>query len=184
MILAASDASHENVELLVAPEDAVVGERVRFGDSDEPQAEPQTPNQIQKKKTWEELQPLLRTNDACVPTYEGAPMMTSAGAVACATLVGKLIELLLGHPITVHGVRRALKKMDQDDSGFVSFGEFESWWRERCARLFCNTRGLFWPLCCDVSSSVAVCKLCRSSLGMCSWRGARELYDPAHGQRK
>ena len=27
MILAASDASHENVELLVAPEDAVVGER-------------------------------------------------------------------------------------------------------------------------------------------------------------
>ena len=50
MILAASDASHENVELLVAPEDAVVGERVRFGDSDEPQAEPQTPNQIQKKK--------------------------------------------------------------------------------------------------------------------------------------
>ena len=87
MILAASDASHENVELLVAPEDAVVGERVRFGDSDEPQAEPQTPNQIQKKKTWEELQPLLRTNDACVPTYKGAPMMTSAGAVACATLV-------------------------------------------------------------------------------------------------
>ena len=98
--------------------------------------------------------------------------------------VGKLIELLLGHPITVHGVRRALKKMDQDDSGFVSFGEFESWWRERCARLFCNTRGLFWPLCCDVSSSVAVCKLCRSSLGICSWRGARELYDPALGQRK
>lgn len=87
MILAASDASHEKVELLVAPEDAVVGERVRFGDSDEPQAEPQTPNQIQKKKTWEELQPLLRTNDACVPTYEGAPMMTSAGAVACATLI-------------------------------------------------------------------------------------------------
>ena len=62
MILAASDASHENVELLVAPEGAVVGERVRFGESDEPQAEPQTPNQIQKKKTWEELQPLLVTN--------------------------------------------------------------------------------------------------------------------------
>jgi len=91
MILAASDASHENVELLLAPEDAVVGERVRFGASDEPQAEPQTPNQIQKKKTWEELQPLLRTNDACVATYECAPMMTSAGPVACATLTAATI---------------------------------------------------------------------------------------------
>jgi hypothetical protein len=86
MILAASDDSHERVELLVAPEGAVIGERVRFGESDEPQAEPQTPNQLQKKKTWEELQPLLVTDDACVATYNGAPMMTSAGAVKCATL--------------------------------------------------------------------------------------------------
>jgi aminoacyl tRNA synthase complex-interacting multifunctional protein 1 len=86
MILAASDDSHERVELLVAPEGAVIGERVRFGESDEPQAEPQTPNQLQKKKTWEELQPLLVTDDACVATYKGVPMMTSAGAVKCATL--------------------------------------------------------------------------------------------------
>ena len=91
MILAASDASHENVELLVAPEGAVVGERVRFGESDEPQAEPQTPNQIQKKKTWEELQPRLVTNQDCVATYEGAPMMTSAGPVKCATMKGATI---------------------------------------------------------------------------------------------
>ena len=87
MILAASDASHENVELLLAPEGAVIGERVRFGQSTEPQAEPQSPNQLQKKKTWEELQPLLVTDDACVATYKGAPMMTSAGPVRCATLV-------------------------------------------------------------------------------------------------
>jgi aminoacyl tRNA synthase complex-interacting multifunctional protein 1 len=87
MILAASDASHEKVELLVAPEGAVVGERVRFGASDEPQSEPQTPNQIQKKKTWEELQPLLVTDASCVATYKGAPMMTSAGPVKCASLV-------------------------------------------------------------------------------------------------
>ncbi len=43
--------------------------------------------------------------------------------------VGQLIELLLGHPISRHGAARALKKMDEDDSGFVSFGEFEQWWR-------------------------------------------------------
>ena len=87
MILAASDASHERVELLVAPEGAAIGERVRFGVSDEPQAPPQTPNQVQKKKTWEELQPLLVTNAECVATFQGAPMMTSAGPVTCASLV-------------------------------------------------------------------------------------------------
>jgi hypothetical protein len=43
--------------------------------------------------------------------------------------VGQLIELLLGHSISHHGAARALKKMDDDDSGFVSFGEFEKWWR-------------------------------------------------------
>jgi aminoacyl tRNA synthase complex-interacting multifunctional protein 1 len=86
MILAASDDSHEKVELLVAPEGAVVGERVRFGESEEPQSEPQTPNQIAKKKTWEELQPQLKTNDDCVATFNGVPMMSSAGAVRCATL--------------------------------------------------------------------------------------------------
>ena len=86
MILAASDDSHEKVELLVAPEGAVVGERVRFGESEEPQSEPQTPNQIAKKKTWEELQPQLKTNDDCVATFNGVPMMSSAGTVRCATL--------------------------------------------------------------------------------------------------
>ena len=91
MILAASDASHENVELLVAPEGAVVGERVRFGESDEPQAEPQTPNKIQKKKTWEELPPRLLTNQGCVATYKGARMRTAAGPVKCATRKGATI---------------------------------------------------------------------------------------------
>jgi len=87
MILAASDDAHEKVELLVAPAGAVVGERVRFGVSDEPQSEPQTANQLAKKKTWEEFQPQLKTNDECVATFNGAPMMSSVGAVKCATLV-------------------------------------------------------------------------------------------------
>lgn len=43
--------------------------------------------------------------------------------------VGQLIELLLGHPVSKHGAARALKKMDDDNSGFVSFSEFENWWR-------------------------------------------------------
>lgn len=35
MLMAASDATHENVELLVPPEGTVPGERVWFGSADE-----------------------------------------------------------------------------------------------------------------------------------------------------
>ena len=47
MLLAASDASHENVELLNPPEEAEVGERVWFGDeaAAADQESPLTPNQ-------------------------------------------------------------------------------------------------------------------------------------------
>lgn len=48
MLMAASDASHENIELLVPPEDSVPGERIWFGNVDdkENQPEPATPNQV------------------------------------------------------------------------------------------------------------------------------------------
>lgn len=48
MLMAASDASHENVELLVPPEGAVPGERVWFGSVDEKESLPDvaTPNQV------------------------------------------------------------------------------------------------------------------------------------------
>lgn len=47
MLMAASDAAHENVELLVPPEGAVPGERVWFGSIDEKENLPDvvSPNQ-------------------------------------------------------------------------------------------------------------------------------------------
>lgn len=48
MLMAASDASHENVELLVPPEDSIPGERIWFGTEDEREKQPvaATPNQV------------------------------------------------------------------------------------------------------------------------------------------
>lgn len=88
MLMAASDASHKNVELLVPPEGAVVGERVWFGSEEdgEKQGEAASPNQVQKKKVWESVQPNLRTTDACVATLGVYPMKTSAGVVVCKSL--------------------------------------------------------------------------------------------------
>eukprot|EP00798_Chlamydomonas_sp_ICE-L_P016983 gene16983-23254_t len=68
MVLCASDASHENVEVLSPPEEAPVGERVWFGEGNEKQEEAKTPNQLTKKKLWEQFQPDLKTNaDKDVP---------------------------------------------------------------------------------------------------------------------
>ncbi|KAL6650502.1 hypothetical protein ACP70R_009427 [Stipagrostis hirtigluma subsp. patula] len=52
MLMAASDAAHENVELLTPPEGSVPGERVWFGSEDEKdrQSEPASPNQNPKEK--------------------------------------------------------------------------------------------------------------------------------------
>ena len=48
MLMAASDASHENVELLVPPEGSIPGERIWFGSEDEKQSQPAaaSPNQV------------------------------------------------------------------------------------------------------------------------------------------
>lgn len=91
MLLCASDASHEKVELLVCPEGAVPGERIKFGDFDAEQLDPHTENQMKKKKTWEKVAPDLRTTDACGAAYKDLPMVTSAGAVACASIAGGTI---------------------------------------------------------------------------------------------
>ena len=88
MLLCASDDSHEKVELLVCPEGAVPGERIKFGAWDAEQAEAHTENQMKKKKTWEKVAPDLRTTDACGAAYKDLPMVTSAGAVACASIAG------------------------------------------------------------------------------------------------
>lgn len=88
MLMAASDASHENVELLVPPEDSVPGERIWFGSEEDKENQPAaaTPNQVQKKKVWESVQPHLKTDAACIAMLDGHFMRTSAGPVVSRTL--------------------------------------------------------------------------------------------------
>eukprot|EP00798_Chlamydomonas_sp_ICE-L_P014718 gene14718-20758_t len=78
MVLAASDAAKENVEPVMPPEGAVVGERVWFGE-DKEQPAPSAPNATEKKKLWDKVAPGLRTDGKCVANYGGLEMMTSAG---------------------------------------------------------------------------------------------------------
>ncbi|KAK2649882.1 hypothetical protein Ddye_017371 [Dipteronia dyeriana] len=88
MLLAASDASHQSVELLQPPETSLPGHRIWFGDQNQPppSTTPATPNQIQKKKIWELVQPHLKTNASCVAMLGEDLMLTSQGAVVCASL--------------------------------------------------------------------------------------------------
>ncbi|KAL9237561.1 hypothetical protein vseg_012094 [Gypsophila vaccaria] len=94
MLMAASDASHENVELLVPPEDSVPGERIWFGTDDEKENQPEaaSANQIQKKKVWELVQPHLKTDAARVAMLDGCHMMTSAGPVVSTSLINANIS--------------------------------------------------------------------------------------------
>ena len=88
MVLCASNAEHTAVEPLAPPPGAAVGERVWFGEGDNgaDQGEAAKPNQVDKKKMWEEVQPLLRTDGGRVAGFAGRPMQTSAGPVTAATL--------------------------------------------------------------------------------------------------
>ncbi|CAN1253534.1 La-related protein 6B [Linum perenne] len=83
MLMAASDAAHENVELLEPPEGSIPGERIWFGTEDEKDAQPDpaSPNQVQKKKIWEGVQPHLKTNNSGVAMLEEHEMRTSSGVV-------------------------------------------------------------------------------------------------------
>ncbi|XP_022849195.1 aminoacyl tRNA synthase complex-interacting multifunctional protein 1 [Olea europaea var. sylvestris] len=88
MLMAASDASHESVELLVPPEGAIPGERVWFGSPEEKENLPDaaSPNQVQKKKIWEQVQPHLETDDSCVAVLGTHYMRTSAGLIVSQSL--------------------------------------------------------------------------------------------------
>ncbi|KAK9093635.1 hypothetical protein Syun_028546 [Stephania yunnanensis] len=88
MLLAASDARHEKVELLFPPEGSVSGERIWFGLEEENGNAilAATPNQVHKKKIWEVVQPHLKTNSSCIAVLDGLPMRTSTGLVKCRSL--------------------------------------------------------------------------------------------------
>jgi len=88
MLLCASNKEHTQVEPLRPPEGSQPGERVFFGEGSDNQPPPETPNKIQKKKIWEELQPDLKTGDDKVATWQGHPMMTSAGAITADSIAG------------------------------------------------------------------------------------------------
>lgn len=92
MLLCASNEEHTEVEPLMPPEGAAIGERVYFGEDGADQPEAALPNQLQKKKFWEACQPLLKTDGEGVAGFEGKTMMTSAGAVKSATLKGASIS--------------------------------------------------------------------------------------------
>mmetsp|Transcript_11024 Transcript_11024/g.19299 ORF Transcript_11024/g.19299 Transcript_11024/m.19299 type:complete len:268 (-) Transcript_11024:108-911(-) len=87
MVLAASNADHTQVELIIPPEGSQPGERVSFegfeGDADA------TLNP--KKKVWEAVQPDLKTDSHGVATYKGVPFMTSAGPCTAKSLTNSSI---------------------------------------------------------------------------------------------
>ncbi|CAH8308366.1 unnamed protein product [Eruca vesicaria subsp. sativa] len=89
MLLCASDSSHENVEPLVPPQGSVPGDRVWFGGEEdlEQLPEPAPANKVQKKKMWEAVQPLLKTDESGVSMLKEEHLMrTSVGVVTSNTL--------------------------------------------------------------------------------------------------
>ncbi|KAF7824591.1 aminoacyl tRNA synthase complex-interacting multifunctional protein 1-like [Senna tora] len=83
MLMAASDAKHENVELLFPPEEAAPGERIWKGSIAyfSIQSLNLTHIKIQKKKIWELVQPHLKTDSSCIAMLGEHVMRTSAGAI-------------------------------------------------------------------------------------------------------
>lgn len=55
------------------------------------QAKPMEPNPLQKKKVWESVQPLLRTDDGKAANFKGATMQTVEGPVTAASLAAARI---------------------------------------------------------------------------------------------
>ncbi|GLC43440.1 hypothetical protein PLESTB_001557500 [Pleodorina starrii] len=86
MVLCASNDAHDVVEPLAPPAEAPVGERVYFGEEGKNQAAPAEPNRVQKKKYWEAVQPLLKTDGEATARFRDAVMLTSAGPVRAASL--------------------------------------------------------------------------------------------------
>lgn len=85
MVLAAKATDGSKVELIDAPVNALVGERV-FVDGLTGEALSST--QIKKKKTWETVAVDLKTGEDGVATWKGQEIKTSAGVCKAASLVG------------------------------------------------------------------------------------------------
>ncbi|KAH7431189.1 hypothetical protein KP509_08G035400 [Ceratopteris richardii] len=88
MVLAASDSEHTTVELVIPPESAQVGERIRFTGFEGEPDEVLNP----KKKIWESVQVDLRTNDKLVACYKNVPFTTSTGVCTVASIANGSIR--------------------------------------------------------------------------------------------
>jgi len=87
MLLCASNHAHDAVEPLRPAEGSELGERIGFGEAFGEMPEPATPNQLQKKKIWEEVQPSFTTTEDCQATCCEMVLQTTAGPVTCKSLV-------------------------------------------------------------------------------------------------
>ena len=87
MLLCASNEAHDVVEPLRPAEGSALGERIGFGEDFGEMPEPATPNQLQKKKIWEEVQPSFTTTEECQATCCEMILQTTAGPVTCKSLV-------------------------------------------------------------------------------------------------
>mmetsp|Transcript_9783 Transcript_9783/g.12325 ORF Transcript_9783/g.12325 Transcript_9783/m.12325 type:complete len:466 (+) Transcript_9783:125-1522(+) len=76
MVLCASNAAHTEVEFVVPPENAKIGERVTFDGYD---GDPEAENKFAKKKMLEKLAPDLKTDENGVVVWKNAKSVTSAG---------------------------------------------------------------------------------------------------------
>ncbi len=76
MVLCASNAEHTEVEFVVPPEGAKVGERVMFEGYD---GEAEAENKFAKKKMLEKLAPDLKTDENGIVVWKNAKSVTSVG---------------------------------------------------------------------------------------------------------
>lgn len=83
MVLCACDEAHKNVQFVEPPADAKLGERVTIASES---GEPLSAAQVKKQKVLEKVSPCFLTDENCVATYKGEPIMTSAGPCTAKSL--------------------------------------------------------------------------------------------------
>ena len=76
MVLCAKLPEQSITEFVVPHPDAKPGDRVLVAGDD---AEPLSAAQVKRKKIWEALAPKVRTDENLIATYDGQPLVTSAG---------------------------------------------------------------------------------------------------------
>jgi len=89
MVLAAKTEDGSKVELIDAPADAPIGERVFIEGL---MGEPVSSTQVKKKKVWETVSKDLKTGEGGVATWNGQEIKTSVGVCKAASLVGVSIS--------------------------------------------------------------------------------------------